>query len=399
MKKAILLLTAVIFTAGVFFAGRFCCVSNRGRSKEYAEKAWTSDDELNYIDKLLAKGLTASAAEEMEKYINEYKGTRKELANACYRLGSLYMELYKYEKALKYFYRAEMLAKNADFSGDMNNKIVEALDDLGMKSQADYELNARASLNKPVSGKVRVVASIGRRKIDENEIDRAINNLPDSLRSQLKKKSNREYFIKQYVTTEALYDKAKREGIDKLPDVRESIEEAKKQIVIQNMIEKKVAKKLIISPSDVKLYYEANKDKYVEGARAKVRYLEISKKENKSQAFNDLKAGKGKSQWVYEENYYISGVGEAKDIVKKLLKVKKGNTLGPVKIKDKLYAFIVDKNEPRRYKTFDEVKDQAEYEYKMKKRKEIVNSIIKNIIKDENVKIFNEHILGKKGSA
>jgi len=385
MRKVISFLIVVLVFAGAFFAGRAHYIPN----KEYTPLPWTANDEINYIDKLLAKGLNRIAAQEMEKYIDGYRGSRKELANTCYRLGNIYMKLYEYQKALKYFYRAEMLDENADFSEDMNNKIVEALENLGMNSQANYELEARTSLVKSAMTKAGVAASIGKRKIGENEIDRAINRLPKNVREQFKEGAKRNDFIKQYVITEALYDKAKRMGIDRIPDVKESIEAAKKQIVVQSMIEKEINKKLIIDPSDVKLYYEANKDKYAERAKVKIRYMEVSKKDGSNKALESLKSGKGKSEWVYEKDTYISGLGKAKDTVKELLKRKKGDTFGPVKIKDKSYIFIVEESKKRRQKAFDEVKKQVEYEYKMKKREGIVDSIIKNIIEDENVEIFN----------
>ena len=395
MRRIISFLIIVSACAAAFFAGRTYYISN----KEHTYLPWTADDELNYIDKLLAKGLNGIAAQEMEKYIEEYRGSRKELANTCYRLGSIYMKLYEYREALKYFYRAEMLDKNADFSEDMNRKIVEALENLGMGSQANYELEARTSLVKPAVDKVKVVASIGKRKIDENEIDKAINSLPKNMRGQFKESSRRAAFIKQYVTTEALYEKAKRMGIDKIPSVKESVEEDKKQIVVQSMIEKEIDKKLVADPSDVELYYEANKDRYIERAKAKVRYIEVSNKDDRKKVVDGLKSGKGKSEWVYEGDTYIGGIGKAEDVIKRLLSQKKGSTVGPVGVKDKSYIFIVEENSPRRQKAFDEVKNQVEYEYKMKKRKEIVDSIIKNTMEEENVEMFDGIASGEKSNA
>jgi len=118
-------------------------------NKEETSLSWTEENQFEYANLLLAKGLNRTAAEEMEKYLNNQTLhlDKTKLAKVCYELGNIYMGLYEYEKALKYFYRSEMLNKNPSFKDDLNEKIVEALEKLGMSSQAEYELESRTSIN------------------------------------------------------------------------------------------------------------------------------------------------------------------------------------------------------------------------------------------------------------
>jgi len=102
--------------------------------------------QIDYANKLLSKGLKEQAAEAFEEHLGKSQLSPQEEAKLLYKLGSIYMDLYKYEKALKNFYKADMVDLKAEFAQEMNQKIVEALENLGMGAQARYELETRTSL-------------------------------------------------------------------------------------------------------------------------------------------------------------------------------------------------------------------------------------------------------------
>lgn len=236
---------------------------------QLAEKAWSQQKQLEYANLLLAKGLKGEAALALENYIDTSKGDKKELAKVCYRLGNIYMDLYEYEKALTSFYKAEMLDKKADFKDEMNGKIVEALEKLGMSSQAQYELEARTAIGGTPKREGKVVARIGKEEITDTQINEALDRLPEWSRKEFQTEEARQDFIKEYVATEVLYRKAKRLGLDKTPQTRKEIEALKKQLVVGQLVQKQISDKLRITPEELKLYYKANKDKYVEETKTK----------------------------------------------------------------------------------------------------------------------------------
>jgi len=71
-------------------------------------------------------------------------------------------------------------------------------------------------------------------------------------------------FLRQYIATELLYNTAKREGLDKDKEVMERSFQAKKTFMVNKLLEERVAQKISPSETDVRLYYEANKDKFAE---------------------------------------------------------------------------------------------------------------------------------------
>ncbi|MCM8781933.1 MAG: tetratricopeptide repeat protein, partial [Candidatus Omnitrophica bacterium] len=173
----------------------------------------------------MSKGLKNEATDVFEEYLANAKIRPQEEAKLLYKLGNIYMELYKYEKALKSFYKAEMLNPKAEFAQEMNQKIIEALENLGMSTQARYELEARTFLGKEKQAKGKVVARIGKKEITYDEIDEAAKFIPQCMRKNLEDPERRLEFIRNYVGQEVLYTKAKRLGLDTKEETRKTLEQ------------------------------------------------------------------------------------------------------------------------------------------------------------------------------
>jgi len=355
--------------------------------------------QIDYANKLLSKGLKEQSAEVFEDYLRNSRLSPQEEARLLYKLGSIYMELYKYDKALKNFYKIEMLQPQAEFANEMNQKIVEALENLGMSSQARYELEARTSLGAEKETKTKVVARIGNREITEMEIDEAINLMPDWIKKNLDDPQKRTDFIRDYVAKEVLYAKAKRLGLDTKEQTLRTLEQLKKQIVVEQMLGKQIQERLDkITPQDIRLYYDANKDNYVEPAQIKVSWLSFENASQKDEILQKLKKEEGNPQqaWINEGDSVISGIGEARDIIAGLFLKEKGQISDPIKIKDKFYIFSILDKKGKRQKDFEEVKSEVEYEYRMKKQQEVVQSVLKNALEEQEVQIYADKNETKK---
>lgn len=351
----------------------------------------TSQAQIDYANKLLSKGLKSEAAEAFENYLATGKIEPQEEARLLYKLGSIYMESYKYEKALKSFYKAEMLNPKAEFAQEMNQKIIEALENLGMSSQARYELEARTSLGQEKEIRGKVVARIGKKEITDTDIDEALKNVPQRMRKSLEEPQRRLEFIRNYVAQEVLYTKAKRLGLDAKEETRQILEQLKKQIVVEQFLAKEIQEKLDkITPEDIKLYYEANKDSYVEPAQIKVSFLSFENESQKDEMAQKLKKQEGKPQEasITEGDFSVAGIGEAKDVIARLFLKEKGEISDPLKIKDKFYIFSILEKRQRRQKPFEEVKSEVEYRYKMKKQQEISQDLLKKALEEQEVEIF-----------
>lgn len=389
MRKIFFPIVVILMLAVLIFL--VATLPGRVATPRQAVNYLTPFAQIDYANKLLSKGLKEPAAEVFEEYLSANRLSALEEANLLYKVGSIYMELYKYEKALKNFYKAEMIEPKAAFAQEMNQKIIEALENLGMSSQARYELQARTSLGKGEETKARVVARIGTREISDAEIDEVLKNAPEGLRKSLEDPRKRLEFIRNYVGQEALYIKARRLGLDTREEVRQALEQLKKQIVVEQFLGAEVREKLNkISSEDVKLYYEANKDSFKDPAQIKANYLSFENEAQKGQVTEKIKKQQGRFQEVLitEGETSIPGIGGSKDIIAGMFLKEKGQASQPLKIRDKFYIFYILEKKPARQRSFTESEPEVEREYRMKKQQEIIQDLLKNVLEDQEVKIF-----------
>ena len=383
--KIILVIVTLLIIAGLIFAKNIASYANSNQNS-----AWTDKMQLEYANTLLAKGLNANAAQAFEVYLEEGRGDKKDLAGVSYKLGNVYIDLKEYEKALASFYKSELLNPDADYKQDMNQKIVSALENLGLSQQAQYELESRTSIKPVVQNNEKIAVKIGKREITNEEIDTLINRLPDQIKQGLNSNDAKLKFVREYVATEVLYEKGKKLGLDKNINTRAAVEDFKKQLVLQELLREEIRKELKITPEDISLYYKANKDRYSSPERAKVSFLELSDLAKKDETALKLKQGKGRriEQWIERGSVVLpENIGESKEAVESIFKQEKG-AVGPVKIKDKLYMFIINEKELKRGQAFEEVKDQVEAEYRMQKEQQIVQSLLDKALEQQEIEIL-----------
>ena len=123
--------------------------------------------------------------------------------------------------------------------------------------------------------------------------------LPQSIRNQYQSKDRKLEFLKQYILTELLYDSAKRKGLEKDNEVVDAAFQAKKQIMVQKLLQQEIEQKVKIDPEDVQLYYQAHKDKYVKKDKDGNVVRQLSFNEVQQQVARDLTMER--QQQVYEE--------------------------------------------------------------------------------------------------
>jgi tetratricopeptide (TPR) repeat protein len=388
MKKnlGITLGIIILLIIAVFFFTKN--ISGSANSSQPA--VWTDKLQLEYANLLLSKGLNADAAQALEVYTEKVRTGHADLANICNKLGNIYMDLKEYEKALANFYKSELLDPNSDYKQDMNQKIVEGLENLGLSQQAQYELESRTSINPAAQKNGKIVAKIGKREITDGEIDSALNRLPDQVRQELNNDQARLKFIRDYVATEVLYERGKKLGLDRSSRAKDAIEDFKKQLVLQELLRNEINSGIKITPEDISLYYNANKDKYTVPERIKVSFLELNDSLKSNEAATRLKQGKGEkiNQWISHDSIALPNIGESKEAIENIFKQEKGSVVNPVKIKDKAYMFIIDEKEPRKERSLEEVKNQVENEYRMRKEQEIVKSLLDKALEQQEVEIL-----------
>jgi hypothetical protein len=251
------------------FVGMMLCVLlATGCSKPQNAPSISEEKARDFANVLYNRQLYRQSAAQYEHLLDAYSLNETEQAKICYTIGDIYFERLKdYENALTYYLRIKHIYTESSLVDEANKKIIACLERLERSEDAVQALEETTTLEPEKLHQKRpgaVVARIGKRDITQGDIDFEIGQMPPYLQQQINTPEKKLQFLKQYILTELLYDKAKRERLDSNPEIVEAAFQAKKGIMVRNLIQKMLAEKVKIEEPDVELYYNANKSKYVE---------------------------------------------------------------------------------------------------------------------------------------
>lgn len=254
-----LILLTVIFSLGAMLG--LGCGSKSG-SKVSGDKI------REFANDLYNRELFKQAIDQYELYLSAYNISDKEQANINYIIGDIYFDRLKdYENALTYYLKVKHFYPETSLMEEVNKKVVACLERLERSVDAQQALRETTSLDPGSVAPNRpgeVIARIGNRNITMGDLNFGINQLPPNMREQFTDRKKKLDFLNQYLTTEILFNSAKREGLDNDKDVLEQAFQAKKQFMVYKLLEQRVAQNIQTTETDLQLYYEANKDKYTE---------------------------------------------------------------------------------------------------------------------------------------
>jgi len=214
--------------------------------------------------KLLAAGAADEAAELYEEVLAGSRDSDDAAPRIAYSLGKTYLANGRYDKALRWFYESEVLGPG-DLADEVSSGIVNALERLGRVHAAQSALDSRAKLGSDVPIRADsdvVVAKIGNTEIRRSEVERALDDLPAELASAFAGPQGRQRFLDKYVADELLWRKAAKLAYDRDPEVLRRQEEALKQLAVARFVEEEVLSDLKIDETDLRNYFEANRDRY-----------------------------------------------------------------------------------------------------------------------------------------
>jgi len=233
-----------------------------------SKPAFDQEKVRNYANTLYNHELYQQAVEEYQRYLDLYPVKPAKRANIWFTIGNIYFErLHDYEKALAYYLKVKTLYPESLVMDDVNKKIVASLERLQRSNDAKLALDDAVNLKNNGEDYGRpgdVVATIGDKKITSGDLNFYISQMPDYVKSQIKDANTKKAFLVQHIATDLFFDAAKRAGYDKDKDVIEGTFQAKKSLMVQKYLEHEIPGGSNITEDDVKLFYQANKDKYVE---------------------------------------------------------------------------------------------------------------------------------------
>jgi len=303
---------------------------------------------------LLNKELYTQAISEYLKYLDNADNLDDaKRTNILYMIANTYYEKLKdYENALAYYYRSKFYEPKGDLLKQINKKIVSCLEKLERSLDAKNELDNAAlySEEREQNDNSSIVAKIDDKIITMQDLNSEIEKLPMSMQSEYSSPDKKLELLNQLVSNELFYRAAQRIGLDKDKEVIAKTFEIKQSIMAQKYLINQMKDKLKLEPEDVKLYYDANKERYKTPKKALVKMMTFKEKMNAESAKNRLDKGEDFSLVAKE-------MSEDKDTAKKgglLGEIPLGTTIPGYK-ESKQYSRVIFSLPEKKYSNIENI--------------------------------------------
>lgn len=214
--------------------------------------------------RLLAAGALDEAAGLYAQVLDESESSDEAAPKMAYSLGKTYLNTGQYEKALRWFYEAELMGPG-DLADDVSSGIVNCLERLGRHHAAQAALDRRVMFDESDPSRPPsdvVVARIGDQEIRLSEVDRALDDLPAEVGGGFRGPEGRESFLEKFVADELIWRKATKLEYDSDPEVQRRHDQALKQLTVARFLEQEVLQNLQVDETDLRNHFEANRERY-----------------------------------------------------------------------------------------------------------------------------------------
>ena len=429
----LLLLVAALGVANLVTASR------AGKAQPMAASDGLSADQVKALAaKLAQRNLHEQAAAVWQDYLASAESTEADRARVLFQIATSFEKAGRYADAIENYYRCEATAPLDELSSQINTHVKECFERLGKFSSLRYEMMDRTSpsLSEPAGAKI--VAEIGTEKITEADLDAAIERAADNQLSSMaafltpeqlneqKKRALERYrdgqakqeFLQNWLAQEILYRQALEDGLGDKPRTRRMLEDVTRGVLSQELMNEKLASSVNITDTDLQTYYAANRDKYVEPARAKISHIRVSDEMKANELVQRLKDGedfvglakeasedeatKGAGGAIADDvvpGSYVAGIGDANEINAAIFAAEAPAVLDkPFKTEKGWEIVKVDQKSPQRQKGFDEVAQEVGMELLQNKRQDVQSQYIKEMMDKHDVVVYTSVFAPAPGS-
>ncbi|MHC4642638.1 MAG: peptidylprolyl isomerase [Planctomycetota bacterium] len=388
--------------------------------------------------KLAQRNLYARAVKVWQDYLNVAELTDTERAKVLFQIGTSLEKAGSYAEAIEYYYRSEIAAKIDELTPQINTHIKDCFEKLGKFSAMRYELIDRTSFKKSSEAGGKIVAEIGAEKITEADLDATIENSIDNqltpmsafmtteqLNEQKKKMLEqyrnpeaREQYLQGWLAQEVLYRQALQEQMTEKAEVKKLLDDLSRGVLSQQLMNQQLADKIHITETDIQTYYTANKDKFVEPAKARISHILAEDQQLANELLGRIKDGEdfgklarefskdegtketgGKIDIDVNRGSYVPVIGESKELNDKIFTANAPTVLDePVKTEKGWEVVKVEEITVERQKSFDEVGQEVMSTLLNQKRQDVQQDYIKEMMDKYNVIIHRSVLTGTNQS-
>ena len=271
----------------------------------------------------------------------------------------------------------------------------------GCTAENTASMAGKVDMNDP-----HLVAVVGGEKIMDTDIEALLNEIPEQARQRYASVEGKRELVQSLAEIKMPSPEAKKQGIDRSPDVKRKIDFMGEQMLARELAENTVDK-ITISDEEISGYYHDNREQFSTGPRVKLRHILLDSESEAQAVLARLKKGEDFSALAREKSRCPSSQqgGELGWATKGMMvpefedaafALKKGQMSEVVKSSYGYHVIMCDDVEAARQLDLEEVRDTIRQQLKSEKSEETVSALIEQAKKNHPVTV-NEEYFRKAG--
>ncbi len=326
-------------------------------------------DKLNQPDSALQYVLEAHSL---------FSDNYSKMDQVYYRLGVIYEALGKYVDAAKSYEKVATRYRNSKYYEDALNGVERCF----KKNFKEY------------------VAIVDGKPITKLEFDEQLEQIPPFVRKRYETPEGKKQLLNMMIEQRLMVEEAEAQKLYLKSDVIKQLQQARARILQRALYNEEVKKKVKVSDDEVKKYYNEHKDEFKVPGEATVRRIVVKDKNLAEKILQELKKGASFDSLARKYSITpdakkggllmgITSQARPKELAQWAFKLKVGETSGVIPLRDGRYMILkVEKRQPPRVKSLEEVRLLIVNKLKRQKEKEIWDKFRKELFKKHNVKIL-----------
>lgn len=236
--------------------------------------------------------------------------------------------------------------------------------------------------------KTSILAKVSSKKITKTEFNYRLNQYSDEDKKLFESKENKEKLLDSMINEEILLIQAKKKKLHKNAEYKQKLDLLKKELLIQDFIQKEVADVVTVSKSDIEKYYLKHESRFKKKPQFDVSHIIVKTKKKALSLLEKIKEGESFYGIAKKENIdaskerggrlgWLSRDMVVAEFGDEMAKLNKNGALSSVFKTD--FGWHVIKRHDRRIRQrikLKDIEDQIKNEVLTTKRKERLDSII-----------------------
>jgi tetratricopeptide (TPR) repeat protein len=379
-----------------------------------AAHGWTPEQQRALAARLRTDGLRRPAIEAFATYFALPALTPSERANAAYSAGALCFEDARFDAALDWFYRVELADRESPLRDQANAYIVQCLERLGRTLDAQYALDRSTTLDRDSrtnDSREVVVARVGDDTVTRAELHAAIQELPPAQQRDFTSRKGRREFLDQMIVRRLLLEKGLQRGVASQPEIAQAVRGFEENAIVATVMDSELAQRVHADPDDVRLYYDAHRDRYTEPARAALTCLLYDSEDKARAALTNLLATVSNTTLFAElrkeadtrkavvageatATGFVTGLGNEPRLATPALAADVGLLTNTIATARGHAVVRVDRRIPAAARPFEEVRAAVERAYRSEKEQQVMQLFVQELLSAARVQVFDDRLDG-----